>query len=603
MPCVRIAAVALVLAACHTVEVVAQVPGTLDDKRLLTAPAETQSWIHTSRDYGNQRFVPLAQINRQNVAGLAPRWIYQTGVTASFQATPIVVDGVMYVSMPFNHVAAIDARTGEQVWRYEHVRKTQEMFGGPANRGVAVGYGLVYVATVDSRLVALDQKTGKIAWDVALGSIGQIKRETREALGAAGQLGNMTVAGTSGIGANMAPMLYKGMVFVGITGAGFGLHLDDPRQGQPQDTVVGIAGDYGRLGYMAAFDARTGREVWHFNMAPESGWEGEWRTQTADGVRLSRDIAAEKAAMAQYKDAWQTGGGSALTTPAIDPELGLLYFGTGSPSPQLEDRSRPGDNLYTSSLVALDVDTGKLRWFYQQVPHDLWGYEASSPAVLFDLPYQRRTVKAVGQAGKTGWFYVHDRLSGEFLFKSEAFIPQENMFVHPTAQGVRIAPGKWGGASWSPVSYDPGTGIVYVTALHAPLRYSVKSIAAEGNKPEIRYSTTEPSGDPNWGTLTALDLRNGGKIKWQEKLDTPQVGGVLATAGGLAFTGEGNGWFKAFDSDSGKLLWRFQAGAGVNAPPISYELDGTQYVVVAVGGNSLFRFKTGQSVMAFALPR
>src|SRR5262249_31556718 len=155
--------------------------------------------IHTSRDYGNQRFVPLTQINRDNVANLAPRWTYQTGVAATFQATPIVVDGVMYVSTPFNNVAALNARTGEQIWRYDHVRKTQELFGGPANRGVAVGYGLVYDATVDSRLIALDQKTGKLVWDVALGTIGQVKRESREALGGAEQLRNMNVAGTSGI--------------------------------------------------------------------------------------------------------------------------------------------------------------------------------------------------------------------------------------------------------------------------------------------------------------------------------------------------------------------------------------------------------------------
>ena len=352
-----------------------------------------------------------------------------------------------------------------------------------------------------------------------------------------------------------------------------------------------------------AIDAKTGREIWHFDMAPESGWEGSFVTATGDGVRLDyRDVAAEKAALPLNKNAWQTGGGSALTTPAIDPELGLLYFGTGSPSPQLEDRSRPGDNLYTSSLVALEIATGKLRWYYQQVPHDLWGYEVSCPAVLFDLPYQGRTVKAVGEAGKTGWFYVHDRVTGEFLFKSEAFIPQENMFKRPTPEGIKITPGKWGGASWGPASYDAGRGIVYVTALHAPLRYAVKTIPAEGGKPEIRYSTTEPSGDPNWGTLTAIDLRNGGRIQWQQKLDTPQVGGALATAGGVVFTGEGNGLLKAFDADTGTMLWKYECPAGVNAPPVAYEIDGVQYVAVAVGGNSLFRFKTGDTIMAFAVP-
>lgn len=365
---------------------------------------------------------------------------------------------------------------------------------------------------------------------------------------------------------------------------------------------MGFAGKGGRRGFLGAFDAETGREIWRWHTVPEQGWEGEWRTVTADRAPLHRDIAAERAAFERDRDAWKAGGGSTWTTPALDPELGLLYLGTGNPSPQFDDASRPGDNLYTVSLVALDADSGALRWHHQQVPHDVWGYDVASPPVVFDTELEGRAVKAVGQAGKTGWFYVNDRRTGQFLHKSEAFVPQENLFAPPTPDGVRVAPGAGGGASWSPVAYHPNTQTVYVAGLHMPTRYTVRVRPAQGERPAQRYTLTEPTDEPRWGTLTAIDVRTG-RIRWQRRTDQPLVGGVLATAGGLVFVGEGNGYLDAFDAESGELWWRFQCGAGVNAPPITYEVDGTQYVAVAAGGNPLFGYRSGDALIVFALPR
>jgi PQQ-dependent dehydrogenase (methanol/ethanol family) len=392
-------------------------------------------------------------------------------------------------------------------------------------------------------------------------------------------------------------------VIIGITGVGYGLHLDSDRPGAPVGSVVGFAGESQRAGFYAAFDAATGKRVWQFDSTPSSGWEGEYRTTTLDGAPLDRDIAREKATAAQYSDAWKRGGGSAWTTPAVDPQLGLIYAGIGNPSPQMDDITRPGDNLYTVALVALDAQTGALRWYYQQVPHDMWGLDVASPPVLFDADIGGASVPVVGQASKTGWFYVLDRRDGKLLYKSEAFVPQHNQFKRPTPEGVDIAPGAAGGASWSPVSYDPRTGLSYVAGVHMPTRYMVKEIAATATQPAIHYTTLDVVDGPTWGTLTAIDTRAKGRIAWQVKTAQPLVGGVLATAGDVVFTGEGNGDFSAFHAKTGERLWTFNCGAGVNAPAITYELDGVQYIAVAAGGSAIFGYRQGDAVMVFALPR
>ena len=574
--------------------------GPVDDARLRAESPASGDWLSYGHGYAHHRFSSLDQIDRTSVARLVPRWIYQTGISATFQATPLVADGIMYLTTPRNDVVALDAASGEQVWRYRHQMVTDKLCCGPANRGAALGYGAVYMATADGRLVALDQATGAVKWDVTIAAPDTRPTETLSELAADDPLRGQRVTGASGLGANMAPLVFDGLVIAGVTGAGYGLHVDDA-EGNQLGAVIGFEGQFGRRGYLAAFDAKTGAEAWRWYTTKADGWEGEWRTHTPDGVALERDIAAERARQAEYADAWQVGGGSTWSTPSLDPELGLLYLGTGNPAPQMDDVSRPGDNLYTVALVALDARSGELRWFYQQVPHDLWGYDVGTPPVLVDLARDGGTVKAVASASKTGWMYVLDRATGELLFKSEPFVPQSNMFRRPTGEGVTIAPGAGGGASWSPASFDPRTGLAYLAALHMPTTYSVRERPATADKPALRYSVLEVANEPRWGTLSAIDLADAGRIRCQVKSDDVLLGGVLATAGDLVFMGEGNGYLNAYDSATGARLWRFQCGAGVNAPPVTYQVDGIQYVAVAAGGHHLFGFPQGDAVIAFAL--
>jgi len=407
--------------------------------------------------------------------------------------------------------------------------------------------------------------------------------------------------GQTGYTANLAPQVYADKIFVGITGAGYGLHLVLEENGKQILSVVGLSGGgHGLRGFLVAYDANNGKEIWRWYSVPDKGWEGGWRETTQYNEYLHRDIEAEKKLNKKYSETWRVGGGSIWTTPAIDPDLGLIYIGTGNPSPQMDDSTRPGDNLYTVSLVALDIETGKLRWYYQQVPHDRWGYDVASPPVLFDFNHDGKIVKAVGQASKLGWFFIHDRKTGALLKKSDPFAPQENLFARPNSKGVRIVPGTLGATSWSPISYHPKLDNVYIAAIYQPSMFYSRKLTPEPGKPWESYTFFRQSNEEDWGLFTALDLSSG-KVKWQHKIDDPMVGGTLATAGDLVFTGEGNGYFRAYEADSGIKRWEYKSEFGVNAPPISYFVDGKQYIAVAAGGNKLFGYKTGDEVLVFSL--
>ena len=596
MPSVRLAAL-LSASLC----VVSPLAAETDTARLLAADHDRADWLTNGRTYSNLRFSPLDQINTGNVARLAPKWIYQTGKPATFQATPLVDRGVLYLSEPFSSVTALDAKTGRKIWHYEHKLAFKKICCGPANRGVGLGDGRVYVATVDAHLVALDQATGTVVWDIVLAKPDETAAEDKGVLGKITGANDRKPSGQSGVGANSAPLFYDGKVFMGVTGVGYGLHLEADRPGAPLGTVVGIAGKYGSSGFLAAFDAATGKRVWQFD-STQPGWEGTFVDKTAYGAPLPRDIAKEKAEDVHDTDAWRYGGGTIWHTPALDPKLGLLYFGIGNPSPQATGDGRPGDNLFTVSLVAVDVKTGKLRWYFQQVPHDLWGYDVASPPSLFDVTVDGRSVPAVGEASKVGWYFVNDRRDGKLLFKSEPFVPQQNLFKAPTPEGIVIAPGVGGGSNWSPASVDEVKGVAYVAAMHLPAFFKTAVLPAVGDKPAVAYTTADPAKVPNFGTLTALDLHRDGKILWQNKTAQPLVGGVVATAGGLVFTGEGNGELDAFDARTGKLLWHFDCGAGVNAPPIAYAVEGRQYIAVAAGGSAIWGYPQGDALIVFGLP-
>lgn len=569
---------------------------------LAAVPVTNTDWPLHGLDYANTRYSPLTQISEANVAGLQRAWSVHTGVLGSFQATPVVRDGVMYVSTPFNHVIALDAATGVEHWRYKHQLVRKESCCGPANRGVAVGGKYVYIATIDARLVALDRSTGKMAWDhplvdKAVGAMEDLKQMLDVPEFAHGKQ-----VGQTGLSANMAPQIVGDTVLVGVTGAGYGLHVESTENGETRLSVAGLGGEHlGLRGFLMALDANTGAERWRWYVT-DKGWAGEMKEKSAWGSILNRDLPAEQAALAKYADSWRYGGGSVWTTPAVDEARGLIFLGTGNPAPQMDDPTRPGDNLHSTSLVALELATGKLRWAYQQVPHDRWGYDVASPPVLFDLTLGGKPRHVVAQAGKIGYLFIHDRETGELLQQSKPFVPQENLFARPTAAGVRIAPSALGGCSWSPIAVDAKGARAFVAAIHWPALYYSRKITATQNLPWQTYTFVQPvAASESSGVLAAIDLANGG-LAWVQKFEKPLIGGVLATAGGLVVTGESGGAVSAFSARDGHRLWSAKVDAGVNAPPVTYTVGGRQYLAIAAGGNSLFGYKTGDEILVYALP-
>jgi PQQ-dependent dehydrogenase (methanol/ethanol family) len=530
-----------------------------------TSLSAQANWTTYGGNDWNQRFSTLAQINTVNVRTLVPRAVFQTGISrlGSFENTPIVVDNMMYVTTPYNTAMAYDLNTGKQVWRYEHKLGTTIFCCGPNNRGVAVHGPHVYMGTLDARLVALDRMTGEVVWDI----------EVADPAG--------------GYSLSHAPLVIGDNVIVGVAG-----------------------GEYGIRGHITAYNAMTGEQVWRwysipapagdptFDAAAPNGWWGTWPDHTPDGADLHRNVAAEKADSAKNADAWTRGGGGVWMTPAYDKELNLIYATVGNPSPDLDGSVRPGDNLYTDCVVAIDASTGKTKWYYQTVPHDVWDLDAVSPPVVARIGGR----KVVVHAGKTAWVYVLDAATGKLVRRSENFTPQENMFALPTPEGTRMLPGANGGSEWSPISVDPRLGYAFTAGLHQPMNYITHNAPFEKGRLWLGSAFVAIAGEEQYGLFSAVNLATG-KIAWQNKVDQPMMGGSLATAGGLVFTGEGNGRFNAFDSRTGKLLWQFQAGAGCNSAPMSYSLKGEQFVAVACGGNAQLAFPLGDAVYLFGLPK
>jgi len=570
--------------------------GDVDDERLAGAADDAANWLSFGQNYTNQRFSALDQIGVDNVDRLEPRWTFRSGAKGPFQVQPLVADGVMYVTLPGNHVVALDAATGEERWRYDHIKRFKKTQGSPANRGAALAYGKVYEATNDGRLIALDANTGALVWDRLIAQPAPGELDGLDPAAAAILRRNIDK-----LPAKMPPLVYRGKVIVGVTSAGYGIYYNlgvKTRQG----AAPPLTDFLGQRGFVAAFDANTGEELWRWHTTRSGGWEGPYSATTHEGESLGRDVAAERIAARGVGENWRTGGSSTWSTPSIDPALGLLYVGTGNASPNDVPSLRPGDNLYASSLVALDVDTGEVRWHYQQVPQDVWGYDVASASMLFDADVDGRRVPAVGIAGKTGWFYVHDRRTGGLLYRSEPLVPQDNLFVRPSEAGVLISPGSFGGVSWSPGSFDPTSGLAYFGAIHRPTRLTLHH--AEEADGTVGYTATDIADkEPSWGILSAVDTRNRGRLRWQVKTERPLIGGVLATAGGLVFVGEGDGTFAAFNAASGERVWRHRGPAGVNAPPVSYQVGDTQFVAVAAGGSRFFGFPPGDLLVAFALAK
>jgi PQQ-dependent dehydrogenase (methanol/ethanol family) len=527
---------------------------TVTQDMLSRAGTDGNNFLHTNGNYEQTRYYPNKQINTQNVKNLVPAWIFQTEVVDSLETTPIVVNGVMYVTTSYNHVYALDAETGAQIWHYKQKLGPITVYCcGPNNRGVAVTGDRVFMATLDAKMVALDAKTGRLIWETELADPELGYSET------------------------MSPTVVGNKVLIGTNG-----------------------GEYGIRGFVKALDTDTGEELWTFHTIPENS-AGVWATHDATGRDMLRDIEAEKAAYSKMGDPYETLGGGVWQNPAVDEETGRIYFVVGNPSPDLDGSLRPGDNLYTDSLVSVDLETGEYICHFQYVAHDVWDLDAVSPPVITDVQNAAGdTVKGILHGGKTGHIYVHDASDCSMIRYSEAMVPQEDMWVLPTKEGARMLPGANGGVEWSPLAVSPDLGLTYAINLHQPMTYHVESTPYPEGKLWLGGAFKVIPDEEQWGNVSAVDY-NTGKLRWKVKTEQPMIGGILATAGGLVFTGEGNGMFKGYDAETGAVLWKFQAGAGVNAPPSSYTVDGDQYIVVAAGGNAQLGYKYGNNIIAFKL--
>jgi alcohol dehydrogenase (cytochrome c) len=518
---IRLCALAALLAAAP---IEAQVPA----ERLQAARADSASWLTYSGDLGGQRYSPLRQINARNVGALRPAWIYQAMTPGVIQASPLVVDGIMYLTEFQGHVVALDARSGRVLWRYGQVLPEQllTLGFGPTNRGVAIIDSTLFVGAPDARLVALDARSGAVRW---------IAPVADNALGYA---------------ITAAPLAVGQLVIVGISGAEAGIR-----------------------GFLDAYDARTGERRWRFYTIPGAGEPG---VDTWGG------------------ESYRTGGGSTWVTGSYDPELNLLYWGTGNPGPLWNGDSRPGDNLYTCALVALDAATGALRWHFQFTPHDTHDWDATEIPVLLDGVVKGTRRRLVTMANRNGFYYVLDRVTGEYL-SGTPYIQQTwasgldakgRPIVRPnsapTPEGTDVTPNLHGATNWFSPSYSPRTGLFYVASRQMSSRYYKYPVSYTPGHYFLGGGESEYGGDSARGAVKALDPTTGA-VRWSFPLFSPPWAGLLSTGGNLVFGGTNEGVFYALDATSGNPLWHFQTGAVINANPVSFAAEGKQYVAIAAG--------------------
>jgi quinohemoprotein ethanol dehydrogenase len=539
-------------------------PRTINTQELTQTKNGGKDWITHGGALNNQRYSALDQINTTNVAQLRGMWMTRLGsglgAKYRFEADPLVVDGVMYIPTGNDDIFALDAKTGRKLWEWQSdIPQNMDLICcGWDNRGLAVGDGRVYSGMLDGSFVALDQQTGKLLWRTQLEDY------------------------HDGYSLTGAYRYYDGLVFAGISG-----------------------GEEAARGRLTALDAKTGTVAWVFYTIP------------APGEPFSDTWPSPNDPDPQIANAWQWGGATIWQAPAIDPELGMLYFSTGNASPNSGGDIRKGDNLFSASIVALDYKTGQYKWHFQEVHHDLWDFDAPSPVVLFDQMYDGQMRKGLYQAGKTGWLYFLDRTNGKPLIGiDEKPVEQEpRQFTSPTQpypvgdsfiyQCPDAVPGFlrsgcifaafWdiatltrptghGGSEWSPTTYDPQTGYAYVMGSEQTSASAMRPSPYVHGKSYGRGGTATPLGSSIGNTFTAMDSRTN-KIVWQKREGGDQSYGALSTAGGLVFRGKVDGNLVAYDARSGDQLWSFQTGLGISAPPMTWSDGKDQFVTVAVGGN------------------
>ena len=537
------------------------VHGQVSFERLRAAADEPQNWLTYSGGYFSQRYSELDRITPANVGDLALQWVYQTRVAGPWQASPIVVDGVLYLTQRPNDVVALDARTGRAYWVYSYpTPPDHRACCGANNRGVAVLGDRVFMATLDAHVVALDAATGAELWDVEVADK------------------DLAYAFT------LAPLAVRDKVLVGSTG-----------------------GDQGIRGFIAALDAATGAEAWRFYTIPGPGEPGH---ETWEPCPPDPETYCDP-------EAWKHGGGAAWLTGSYDPELNLTYWGTGNPGPDFNRAQRPGDNLYTSSVVALDADTGALRWHFQFTPGDPYDYDAVQIPVLADIERGGTLFKVMLWANRNGFYYVLDRATGRFLNGlpfialnwAEGLDDSGRPLETPQPPGAPTYPGIAGGTNWYSPSYSPGTELFYIPAWEdyatifgtGPAEYeegeyftggSIREAGPVPNAPALPRQNRGPIND--WtaalghGAVLALDALTG-EQKWKFEMTDVIRSGILTTASDLLFTGARSGYFQALDARSGALLWTASLGGQIVNGPVTYEVDGTQYVAV-ISGHALSAF-------------
>ncbi len=527
--------------------------------------AAPQDWLSHGRDYSEQRHSPLSSVTLENVDQLGLAWSFDLGDSRGIEATPLVHDGVLYMTATWNVVYALDARTGKQKWRFDpQVDKSRAAYlcCDAVNRGAALWGDKVYTGTIDGRLIAINRETGKEVWSTLTIDLSQ----------------PYTITG--------APRIIDGKVIIGNGGADFGVR-----------------------GYVSAYDAETGDLVWRFYTVP------------GDPANGHESKALEHAASTWNGEWWKAGGGGTVwDAMAYDADEQLLYIGVGNGSPWNQAIRSPGggDNLFLSSIVALNVETGEYVWHYQTTPGETWDYTATQHMILAELEINGELRKVIMQAPKNGFFYVIDRLTGEFISANNFATVNWATHIDPdSGRPVEIPEARWpssgiyqqmpspfGAHNWHPMSYSPKTGLVYIPAQEIPFAY--------GADQDYQYEL------PSWNTgvdmalgslpsdaatLKAVKAMIKGKLlawnpvtqqaEWEVDLGGPWNGGVLSTAGGLVFQGAANGYFSAYDAENGKRLWSYFGQSGIVAAPITYELDGEQYVAVATGWGGVLPLSHG----------
>jgi alcohol dehydrogenase (cytochrome c) len=502
----------------------------------LQATPVGENWASYNGDYTGRRYSRLREINTRNVSQLRAQWVFHAPNSSHLEVTPVEVDGVMFVTSA-NDAYALDAQTGRTIWH--NARPITEGLIDDAsahhNRGVAVLHDHVYMETDNAHLLCLDARSGHLIWDVAY------------------------TDGNPNYGATSAPLVVKDKVLVGTSG-----------------------GDDGVRGFVAAFDAKTGKECWRFWTIPAPG---EFGSESWPG------------------DAYKLGGGTTWMPGTFDPELNTIYWGTSNPSPDFDGTPRPGDDLYTDSLVALDPDTGKLKWYFQFTPHDLYDYDAVETPVLVDGTWKGQARKLVVQADRNGFLYVLDRADGKFL-SATRFAEKLNWAsgidekgrpirtgLKPTEEGTRICPGMVGATNWHAPAFNPDTSLFYFMALESCDIYMAKGQKFEPGQTYYATGVRRSEGDDNQKILLAYGL-GGEKPAWRyvQTGEGHSSAGVMTTAGGLVFFGDDARSFEAIDAKTGKALWHFNTGQNISASPMTYGAGGRQYVAIAAGSD-IFSFR------------